>query len=646
MLVLLAAAFLRFYRIDHVPPGLHFDEAAYIIDSLGISAAWHPIFFPNNNGREPFWLYWERPFLGLLGPNVHSARLAAAFLGMLTVPATGLCASQLFWRALGPGRARLLGLASGAVLSGLYWHVNFSRIGLRTISLPLMAALCFAFLWRGLRSGRPRHFALAGLWGGLSVYTYIAARVIPVIVALWRVTGGRRPIVPSTRHPSPTTRHPLLITAVVWLVVAAPIAIYWARHPNEFGGRSEGVSIFNPAVSHGAPWRMALENLGKTLLMFNLRGSLNGAHNLPGRPVFDPLMGLFFLLGVGLCLARPRPAQLFTLLWLLCALPATILSVDAPYFLRLTLAIPPTAILAGIGLEAAAAWLPPRGALAVIALPSLLSAGLTWDAYFRQWAPSEAAYGYMMEDKVQASRYLAAWVARERVFLAPLYRRDYTFELLTRDLPIRTFDAFRCTVLPAPGGDDVRYVFPPFDQGQPHALRAHLPAAAREEDVNDSRGQLLLRTLVVPGSALPPLASASLAVLSDEVALVTARAGLGPPIAPGTDLPVAIEWQALRPPMADYTVALHLLDSQRRLVAQRDERPCGGAFPTTAWQPGDRLRDQYLVPVGATVPPGAYRLVATLYTLPSLRTLPVVHGPGSGGAEVDLGAIAVKREGG
>jgi hypothetical protein len=80
---------------------------------------------------------------------------------------------------------------------------------------------------------------------------------------------------------------------------------------------------------------------------------------------------------------------------------------------------------------------------------------------------------------------------------------------------------------------------------------------------------------------------------------------------------VALPQRALAPVDQDYTVFVHLLDGAGRKVAQRDSQPCGGACPTSSWQPGQIYLDRYTLDLPAEAPPGPYRLAAGLYLIDS-----------------------------
>lgn len=84
---------------------------------------------------------------------------------------------------------------------------------------------------------------------------------------------------------------------------------------------------------------------------------------------------------------------------------------------------------------------------------------------------------------------------------------------------------------------------------------------------------------------------------------------------PGDSVHVSLTWEALRPLDTVYHSYIHLLDPDGGRVAQSDRQPGGVHYPTTLWQPGERLRDDHLLRIPADAPPGAYSIVAGMYAL-------------------------------
>ncbi|GAG23778.1 unnamed protein product, partial [marine sediment metagenome] len=254
-----------------------------------------PVFFAANNGREPFFVYLVALSVTILGRSPGAIRIVAALLGTLTIPATYLMAKAMF--------NRRIGLLAAAITGLTLWHVNLSRIGFRAVAMPLLVALALWQLWLGLKDGNRRHFLAGGLLYGLTFYAYLAARFTIValgVFALYLILVG------SWKLEVGGWRHGALTFVLAALVVLAPLMVYVATHGDAFLGRVGQVSIFNPAINEGDFWGTLLRHAGKTLLMFTNRGDFIPRHNVPFRPVFDPVLSAFFLLGLILCFIRFR----------------------------------------------------------------------------------------------------------------------------------------------------------------------------------------------------------------------------------------------------------------------------------------------------------------------------------------------------
>jgi hypothetical protein len=63
----------------------------------------------------------------------------------------------------------------------------------------------------------------------------------------------------------------------------------------------------------------------------------------------------------------------------------------------------------------------------------------------------------------------------------------------------------------------------------------------------------------------------------------------------GENLDVTLWWQSVAPLPQDATIFVHLYDAEGTLIATADAPPLSGGFPTSLWQPGDRIRDERTV---------------------------------------------------
>ena len=141
------------------------------------------------------------------------------------------------------------------------------------------------------------------------------------------------------------------------------------------------------------------------------------------------------------------------------------------------------------------------------------------------------------------------------------------------------------------------------------------------------------------GSSMQHTVAANL----DNKALLVGYGLAAQEIEAGGTLRLTLYWQALAEMDRRYTIFVHLLDSDNRIVAQMDSEPLGGTHSTTEWQLGEIVRDNYGLLIAPDTPPGEYLLEVGMYYLPTLERLPVLDA--SGGAEDDrvvLGRIAIR----
>ena len=82
---------------------------------------------------------------------------------------------------------------------------------------------------------------------------------------------------------------------------------------------------------------------------------------------------------------------------------------------------------------------------------------------------------------------------------------------------------------------------------------------------------------------------------------------------PGDNIHLTLFWQCLAEMEQSYTVFTHLVDAGGHIVAQKDNPPVDGLYPTTEWQAGEIVRDQYDILISPETPPGEYQVEVGMY---------------------------------
>lgn len=598
---------LRVWALDALPPGLYQDEAAEGLDALAILDGARPVFLPSQNGREPFFAYVVALVYLATGPGAYGIRLAAALLGTLTVPATYLWVRTAF--------DRRTALFASVLLAVLYWHVHESRLGLRAVALPLLQAVAAWLLWVALRRDRVAWWALAGGAAGLTLYAYLPARLFLAVLFIAAVFAlGRRARVVAGRKALAHAAGALLIWLTAAALVALPLLLYLRDHPEDLVGRAGQVSIANAIRAGADPVDLLARNAVKTAGMLAVRGDENPRHNLPGRPIFDPLMLLAGAAGLWLVARRWRwPPCTFLLLWLVVLAVPPLLSDSAPHMLRAVGWLPALVVLPALALARASRWgdrcrawpaLGKRAAWLALALP-LLSGGLAARDYFVD-LPSRPEVAPAFDADVVAAVGRAWGPATEGsgpALLGPLAPDHPTVALLSAIVqrrapptpPLRLFDD-RVVPLVAPA----RYLFVGQDPSVEELVRARLPGG----EVREGSGGVA-EYMVPAGTRLTLEGSAHTSDLAyrDGSGPVVARlAGWEARPAARADarVQVTLYWAVESAPSAPLRAELRLMGPNGRAWSSVEHAP------DTAWQVGEVRADRFTLRVPEDAFPGRY----------------------------------------
>ena len=456
---------LRFHRLSELPPGLAADEALDGELALKVLQGEHAPFFPVEHGREASAIYalalstliWGRTLLAMHMPSaLGSAMLVLVVFWLGQV----LFGSTESGRAT-PWRGLLISAIGAGLMAVSLSQTVIGRTAYNKVShMPLLLSLCLALLWQGwsipARSLFAQHcakaegqrswwrIALAGLCAGLLPYTYIPARFVPVLLLLF----GMSFLFPFGAPARARIRAELPwvgVFAGVAGLVAAPILIHFALHPEHFFMRGNQVSIFGSSSSQTGVLAALLVNVWEHLQVFGFRGDPNWRHNFPDQPMLTLGQSFFFWLGVGASLFRwQRPAHRLLLLWLgVLFLPAVLSRDDTvPHFLRLTGAAPAIHLLVGVGVWETFRFLKGRFFRARAIGPAILVGAVagsfilvqgatTYRTYFHKWATAsevDQAHAATLTDLFRVLNQQPSYA--DMIYLIPTFHSPYSFKYL------------------------------------------------------------------------------------------------------------------------------------------------------------------------------------------------------------------------
>jgi len=572
-LVLVLTASLRWVGFRTFPPGLWYDEAYTLAEAQKlVQGGEFRIYYPEKHGAPG--IFWLTALALRLGAGHLAPRWVTSTSSVIDVLLLFFAVRDVLRRE--SKDAEWVALGSSAALGINYDYLFHSRMSWQGALVSTTFIVAVWFFWRGMQDGRLLDFAVAGIASGASQYAGVAARMLPLVIllALLGWLGKGRQVFRSRWKG-------LLTMGAAALVVFAPLGHAFLTHPAWFGRR----------MQTSAPPSAWLPNLGRTLAGWLWIGEA-ALHSFPGRPIYDPAMGLLLVVGAAVAVWRiRRPAYNVWLAWFVGVLPGGFLSEPTPMFYRV----------------------------------------MTGRDYFVRWASWPDLPKVMDVWK---------WRAAETILNAP---DDETLLVTIPDGlepvisyalharaagPVRDFDGARCLVVPTRTTDTVHYlVILGYEHRSLPRLQALFPSGYRTTDpIFEEADPYFVDFLIPPGTEVPVPGRLPAPITYQDIALHGVHVDQTT-VTPGQALTVTLTWETLRPIAANYTAFVHLLDgeieaTESPLKAQHDGTPCNEAEPTWHWRSSEYVLDEHKLAVPGDLPAGEYLLGVGLYDADTLQRLP------------------------
>ncbi len=450
----LTVLLLRFQQLDALPPGLVEDEDRDGMGALRVLRGELALYFPDvdPHGRDASVIYALALSSLLFGRTLFAMHFPTALGSAGMVFAVFWLGQVLFGRDdEGERASQWRGLLIGGVGAGLMATSLSQTIMGRTAynhttHLTLLLTLCLGLLWWGWKERCWRRVALAGVCAGILPYTYPVSRFTPVLffsigvsfLVPWRAFSGR-----SMRE----ELHWAALFAGVTALVAAPLLVHFALHPDHLFLRSKHLWIFDAFVNQGRPLWLLFINVKEHLMAFGIDGDPNLRSNFEGEPILGPLTSAFFWLGAGMSIRRWRQSAFRLLfLWLVTMLVPGILSWDGspPGFLRMMAATPAIYLLTGVGVWEAFSFLRGRffrensvaASMVVVSaiVTALLIQGIrSYRNYYHEWAVDPRVRSYYVEPRTSLFRMLnEQQPEHETIYIVPDAKDSYNYGYLNQ----------------------------------------------------------------------------------------------------------------------------------------------------------------------------------------------------------------------
>lgn len=397
LLILIIAAFLRFYKLGEIPAGLHRDEAflgynAYSILKTGrdMSGNLLPLHLKSFIYSPAGYSYFAIPPIAIFGLNPFSVRLASALFGTLTIALVYLLALEL-------SKKSLVALLSAGLLAVSPWHINLSRTATENIIVTFFIVL-------GTLLYLKKKLFLSLLSFSLTLTLYQAPRAflplfIPLLFLLYKTRFSKKTILLFF----------LTILLPIFLIIVSPQLSLRIRTVSLFADQKTQLNLDENIREDGVAGTRLLTRLYHNKIIGYADQFLKNyfAHfsypflftddALPDR-YRVPGSGLLYLFELPLLLAglywllsKPSQGNLVILSWILLAPIGSALAFDdIPNLQRTALMIPALTIVSAFGIvRTKRVFLITLSILALYNLSSYLHQYFTHQPIHQPWSRHE-----------------------------------------------------------------------------------------------------------------------------------------------------------------------------------------------------------------------------------------------------------------
>ena len=286
ILILIISLILIFYKFNQIPKNLDRDEVEFAKLALSLDQKPYTPYSPLATGHTTLYFYLILFSLKVFGVNNFALRLPSAAFGLLNPIIFYLIVVNLFKKNKNFFLPGFFPFFITFIFLTCRWYFSFARFAYEVTFLLFLELLSLYFLIKFFDKKTSCHLCLilSGIFSGLAFNSYLAGRIfflLPLFLLVVKLKNKRKDFI---------------YFLIPFIILTLPLNIYFLNQPDyrfkqQFFWENSDL-IFSQKIN------FTLENIKKISLMFSFYGDINGRHNYPGKPALNPIIGLFFYLGL------------------------------------------------------------------------------------------------------------------------------------------------------------------------------------------------------------------------------------------------------------------------------------------------------------------------------------------------------------
>ncbi len=217
LLIVIAAFFLRFYKLGEIPSALNWDEISIGYNTYSILKTgkdewgqFFPIHFKAyGEYKLPAQVYLSIPGIYLFGLNEMGVRITPAIYGTLTVFVMFFLGRAMF-------SSNAIGLLSAFLLAISPWHIQLTRASFESSLATFFVVLGIFFLVKGFKD--QKWFIFSMIPFALSIFTYNSARIFTPLFLIFAFLVCRKHLIKYKKF--------VVVAVVVFAILLLPLTPY------------------------------------------------------------------------------------------------------------------------------------------------------------------------------------------------------------------------------------------------------------------------------------------------------------------------------------------------------------------------------------------------------------------------------------
>jgi len=324
--ILLISTAIIFFQFPNLPKNLSYDEVQFAKLALSLDGKPYTPYSPLATGHSTLYFYVILLSFKIFGINNFALRFPSAFFGVLNVMIFYFLMQFVFKQQNNKIMRQFNNLTIffpfflSVILVSSHWYFNFSRFSFEATFLLFLELTSLYCLYRYIDKSKHSSLflILSGIFAGLAYNSYTPGRIFFLLPLTFIFFTNFKNLINFKNFKI------ILYFFIPFIIIITPLTAYLTLHPDDRVDKQFFPKNTEMKITEKADY--FLRNIQSIILMFNIKGDINGRHNYPAKPALNTILGILFISGLLLAIKNLKklPNQIFFAYFIIALIPATL----------------------------------------------------------------------------------------------------------------------------------------------------------------------------------------------------------------------------------------------------------------------------------------------------------------------------------